>query len=86
MAKMTPATLKYHVQNTGSNFFDHKTMRFFGDTMRNYGVTSRPVMVKEYDGTETECWELYRRRPTAHGMTSSAYFCTTTYRRVYPAK
>lgn len=37
---MTPSELKYQVEQTGSNFFDRKTMKFFGDTMKNYGDIS----------------------------------------------
>lgn len=81
---MNPSELKYNVEKTGSNFFSRDSMKFFGDTMRNYGVSS--ATVTEYDGTATECWELYRRRPVKHGLDKSAYFCKKTFRRVYPAR
>ncbi len=35
---MTPAELKRRVEATGSVFFSRSSMRFFGDTMRNYRV------------------------------------------------
>lgn len=37
---MTPSEIRYAYEHGGSNrhFFDRKTMRFFGDTMRSYGV------------------------------------------------
>lgn len=74
---MTPSQLKYHVEDTGSQFFTRSSMRFFGDTMRNYGcrqtvLNGQPV------------YELYRRRPVKHGLKSSAYFDATTFQRVHP--
>lgn len=56
-----------------SHFFDRKTMKFFGDTMGNYGLRDAGTM-----------WELYRRKPVKHGLKSSAYFDKQTFRRVFP--
>ena len=80
---MTPSELKYHVEQTdgGRHFFTRKTMKFFGDTMRNYGV--RSATVETCTGEIVECWELYRRRPVMHGLQSSAYFAKSDYRRVF---
>ena len=80
---MTPSELKTHVSNGSDRFFfTRDTMRFFGDTMRNYGVCAQPVTIETYMGDLVECWELYRRRPVKHGMAKSAYFATDDYRRV----
>ena len=71
--KMTPSELKYNVeQGFDKFFFSRETMRFFGDTMRNYGVK---------DGGDV--WELYRKQPAKHGQTSSAYFDKKTFKRVF---
>lgn len=70
---MTPSELKYNVENTGSHFFDRESMRFFGDTMRNYGVRSAIVETYTDDG-QIEVWELYRKRPVKHNLQKSAYF------------
>jgi hypothetical protein len=92
MVKFTAADLRAAVQNTGSNFFDSKTMRFFGDTMKNYGVRETTVKtnwsaadVYTADGVIIPVYELYRRRPVKHGLWSSAYFDVKTFKRVYPA-
>ena len=69
---MTPSDLKYNVENTGSNFFERSSMKFFGDTMRNYGVR---------DNGST--WELFRRSPVKHGLDKSAYFDKITFKRVH---
>jgi len=75
---MTKAELKYNVEKTGSQFFTRDTMKFFGDTMQNYGVRSANI-----DGIE--CWELYRRKPVKHGLSNSAYFSKETYQRITKA-
>lgn len=89
---MTPSDLKYHVENAGhdSHFFDRKSMKFAGDTMANYGVRAA-VIRSDYDengtyqpaGCVLEVWELFRRRPVKHGLTASAYFDASTFRRVF---
>jgi hypothetical protein len=96
---MTPSDLKYHVQqaNTEGHYFDRSSMRFFGDTMANYGCRSAVVRAN-YDvdglyvgdidegGVLIEVWELYRKRAVKHGLKDSVYFAKDDYRRVYPAK
>lgn len=80
---MTPADLKAKVTATGSNFFDRKSMAFFGDTMRNYSVRSKPVMVETWSSGPVECWELTRKHAVKHGLTDSAYFDVKTFERVH---
>ena len=92
---MTPADLKHHVSSgSDSHFFDRSSMKFFGDTMRNYGVRAA-VVVTSYnekgdyvgnDGVSVEVWELYRKHAVKHGLKSSAYFDRVTFKRVYPSK
>ena len=67
---MTPSELKYHhlLLNPDSHFFDRETMRFFGDTMGNYGVI-----------THEDCYELRRKRPVKHGLCSSVFFDKVTF-------
>jgi len=69
---MTPAELKRLTYGTNPYFFSRSTMKFFGDTMKNYGVRSTG-----------DNWELYRKRPVKHGLNSSAYFDKTTFKRVF---
>jgi hypothetical protein len=64
----TPSNLKACVENgTDSHFFTRKTMSFFGDTMRNFGLIKhkceRGLII-----------ELYRKQPVANGLQSSHYF------------
>lgn len=99
---MTPSELKYHVSRTNedSHYFDRKTMRAFGDTMRNYGVRSATVK-SVYDAesnfngidkdtgkpitVDIECWELYRKNSVKCGNKESAYWAKATFHRVYPS-
>lgn len=75
-----------------SHFFSRQTMRFFGDTMRNYGVRRVTIRVRydtngDYigpDGVEVEAFELYRRRPVKAGNQKSAYFRADTFRQTFP--
>lgn len=88
---MNASELKYNVEKTGSNFFSHSSMRFFGDTMKNYGVRSTTVQTSydEHDnyvenGITVEAWELYRKHPVKNGLQSSAYFDKRTFSRIHP--
>ena len=87
----TTADLKLYVSRTGSHFFDRKTLAFFGDTMKNYGIRATKIRC-HYDndgeyvdgGCDAYVWELYRKKPVKHGLTSSAYFDKVTYTQRYP--
>jgi hypothetical protein len=84
---MNASELKYQVEAHGNEpyFFSRKTMKFFGDTMRNYGVRDGGV-ITTYSGEHVECWELYRKRSVAHGLQSSAYFAKDDYRQVFSGR
>lgn len=63
--------LKYVVEQTGSYFFTRSTMKFFGDTMKNYGVREL-----------SDCYELYRKKPVKHNQTGSSFFDKKTFIRL----
>lgn len=75
---MTPSELKANIlaHDPDSHFFDRKTMKFFGDTMKNYGVRKAEL-------NDVTVWELYRKRPVKHGLKSSAFFRTTDFKQVF---
>ena len=83
---MNASELKYQVEASREEpyFFTRKTMKFFGDTMRNYGV--RSAVISTYDETAVDCWELYRKRPVRHGLQSSAYFRKSDFSQIFQAK
>lgn len=91
----TPSDLKFAVEQSGneSHFFTRKTMSFFGDTMRNYGVRLVTITVG-YDaegkyapeGVVVMAYELYRKHPVKNGLKNSAYFDAETFKRVRPIK
>lgn len=67
---MTPAELKRQYKaadHIGGHFFDRKTMQFFGDTMKNFGVRDAGAH-----------WELYRKHPVKHGVNGSHWFDKVT--------
>ena len=81
---MTPSELKSNIikREPNSHYFDRKTMRFFGDTMRNYGVR-KTAIVGHYDPLPVEVWELYRKRPVNHGVKSSAFFRVSDFQQIF---
>ncbi len=91
---MNASELKANVEHNGHDrlFFTRDTMKFFGDTMKNYGVRATTIRYTEWVGDEPtgrtvylDVWELFRRRPVKHGMRDSAFFTQDTFRRVFPA-
>lgn len=87
---MTPSELKHKVEtNTNSKFFTRSTMKFFGDTMKNYGVRTNKIKtyVRHESGIITgygdvDVWELYRKNPVKCGLTGTSYFDKTTFKKV----
>lgn len=71
----TKTDLKYNVENIGSNFFSRDTMKFFGDTMANYGMYKDTV-------NGIAVYALYRKRPVKHGLQGITYFNAVTFERV----
>jgi hypothetical protein len=80
---MTASELRYQIERAGTckHYFTRQTMRFHGDTMRNYGVCSAKVDSWFEEGID--CWELYRKKPVKHGIWESAYFRKDSYKRVH---
>ena len=72
---MTPSELKYQSRDATPHFFNRSAMKFFGDTMKNYGVRSNAI-----DGIEV--WELYRKRPVMHGLQNSHYFRKDNFKTI----
>lgn len=77
---MTPSQLKQNVEQTGSIYFSRKAMRFFGDTMANYGVRSATIVK---DDKPVQVWELWRKKPVKCGVKFSAYFDRNTFEKVH---
>lgn len=79
---MTPSQLKYHYEEkVDGYFFSRKAMKFFGDSMRNYGVCSAEIT--DSAGDKIEVWELYRKRPVKMGVKNSTYFDKKTFKIRY---
>ena len=64
-----------HMQNApGGHFFAHKTMQYFGDTMRNFGVKKQ----------ESGEWLLFRKRKTRENAAGTGYLFSSDFRLVKP--
>ena len=55
-------------QGSHSHYFTRSSMRFFGDTMKNYGI------IHHKDTPRGHIIELYRKRPVKCNNSASAYF------------
>jgi hypothetical protein len=85
---MTASDLKhlYECNNPEGHFFDHDTMRFFGDTMCNFGVRDggKVLSITANGIEEVEVWELYRKRPVKNGLHGHCrYFSKKEVREVF---
>ena len=85
---MTASELKYQVEQAGrlEHFFTRGAMQFFGDTMKNYGVCSDTIPVKDYDTEEVsmvKVWVLYRKHAVKYGIKTSVYFRQDNFNKVF---
>lgn len=82
----TASDLKYwHEQlNPASVFFSRDTMKFLGDTMRNYSVR-QPREIVTPCGDKVLAYELVRRHAVKHGIDRSAWFDAATLQVRHPA-
>jgi hypothetical protein len=68
---MNSSKLKYNyeINNTENGyFFTRSTMKFFGDTMKNFGVI-----------THDDCYELHRKNPVKYELQESHFFTKDTF-------
>lgn len=59
---------EYLKANPTGHFFDRDTMRFFGDTMRNFGVRTLRGL---------DAWVLYRKSPAVGHLDPSGNMSST---------
>jgi len=78
---MTVSELKEEVTKNYPYFFTRDTMKFFGDTMKNYGVCSTTIINTQ--GENVEVWKLYRKKPVKHGLQKPAYFRKDNFKEEY---
>lgn len=83
--KMNASTLKhlYQTHNPDGHYFERSTMRFFGDTMSNYAVSSQTVKVRTHSGEIVECYVLRRKHPVKHGLKDPTFFSSVTFDKVH---
>jgi|TARA_B110001454_G_C12342398_1_gene276607 hypothetical protein len=70
----TPSDLKHLMeQDPDSKYFSRENMKFFGDTMANFGLR-QPKDIEDINGDTRFAYELYRKRPVKAGLNSSSWF------------
>ena len=79
-SKMTPSKLKSYVEDTGSLYFSKNNMKFFGDTMSNYGV--KETVIDTRNAKNLPVYELFRKKPVKNGRKDSVYFDKKTFKKV----
>lgn len=91
---MNASQLRNAIETTGheSHFFDRETMRFFGDSMSNFGVRAVTVLAMgdtvnpdsgKYEMQSVDAWEIYRRHPVKHGLKGSHFFDRNTFKKLH---
>lgn len=80
----TASDLKIELErlNPDSKFFARENMKFFGDTMRNFGIR-QPRKIVDIMGDERMAYELYRKQPVKHGLSESHFFDAETLSQVH---
>ena len=80
---MNVSELKYQVESHGQEpyFFTRDTMKFFGDTMKNYGVYKSIITTNNVESLSV--YALYRKKPVKHGLDSITYFNAETFEREF---
>ncbi len=80
---MTPSQLKQKVESSGNeqHYFTRSSMKFFGDTMKNYGCKSAVIDTRTENSVHV--WELCRKNPVKHGLQSSTYFNKKNFKREF---
>ena len=74
----------YHKHN-GGKFFDRKTLKFFGQTMRSFSVYAFEL-VTDYKGNTHDCYSVYHTitSPDGQQFPKVAYFDRLTFDQVFP--
>ena len=83
---MTPSELKYNVEysNHEPYYFTRRTVKFFGDTMANFGCYSDKIVDNRTE-KPVDVWVLYRKHRTSKGAPCGpcSYWDKQTFKRVF---
>jgi hypothetical protein len=84
---MTIHELKSKVDATGSFFFTHNTMKFWGDTMRNFACSAAPTEIVDNLGAKRQVYVVWRKKTNNKTAGLGSYcFDANTFARAYPGK
>lgn len=79
---------EYQSKHPHGHFFDHDTLKFFGERISEMRVLQGIAVVEDYSGEKHKCYvlsSLQRKAPSGAKRTYH-YFDTTTFDNVIPAK
>lgn len=91
----------YDLANPGSLRFEAGTMRYWGDSMQNYGVRRRSVTCFDWNEAKdtvarnragepklitVNAWELYRKEPVNFGVQTSLFLHPDTFKIIHEAE
>ena len=81
----TASDLKAAVEASGNEqyYFTRESMKFFGDWLGNYKVSTEVVKTPEVPNGLL-VYKLSRMKPVKHNNQESAYFSTQNFRRIFP--
>ena len=78
--------LQEKTRKTEPHFFDHDTLKWFGETLSTMRVLKGTVSIKDYLGNDHTCVTLSKlsRKYPGGARRTFAYFDTTTWERILP--
>lgn len=76
---------EHKAKHPDSHFFDHNTLKFFGERMSDMRVLKGTVIVKDYLGRNHECYTLssLQRKHPMGARRAYHYFEVGTFDMVY---
>lgn len=79
--KTVSAFIAAYNEKVGGPMFDRQTMRFFGDTMKNFGLYTCNVQTREGETVPAYC--LYRKKATKLPANSGYFFRADCLKRMH---
>ena len=75
---------KYQEKNPNGHFFDHDTLKFFGERISEMRVLKETEVVIDYSGVKHECYVLssLQRKHPVRPTRSYHYFDTVTFENI----
>ena len=78
---------QYYKHNPNGHFFDHDTLKYFGESRSTMRVLKGTATITDYSGNTHECYMISRLQKKYPGgpRRTYAYFDTTTFDDIHKA-